>query len=73
MYKACICVLKLNNVFSQAHKTGASIDNVKALVTLTLNHPGAYTGPWLNSEHLAAIMGVVVVYVAITSKSKLLA
>jgi len=57
----------------KAQKTGASLDSIKPLVSLTLNHPGAYTGPWLNSEHLAAIMGVVVVYVAITSKSKLLA
>jgi len=61
------------SVVRKAQKTGASIDGLKPLVTLTLNHPGAYTGPWLNSEHLAAIMGVVVVYVAITSKSKLLA
>jgi len=57
----------------KAQKTGASIDSLKPLLSLTLNHPGAYTGPWLSSEHLAAIMGVVVVYVAVTSKSKLLA
>jgi translocon-associated protein subunit delta len=61
------------SIVRKAQKTGASIDNLTPLVSLTLNHPGAYTGPWLNSEHLAAIMGVVVVYVAITSKSKLLA
>ncbi|ODN03951.1 Translocon-associated protein subunit delta [Orchesella cincta] len=61
------------SVVRKAQKTGASIDGVKPLASLILNHPGAYTGPWLSSEHLAAIMGVVVVYVAVTSKSKLLA
>jgi len=49
-----------------------STENVTPLTTLTLNHPGSYSGPWLNSEHLAAIIGVVVVYLAITSRSKLL-
>jgi translocon-associated protein subunit delta len=61
------------SLLRKAQKSGASTENVGPLVTLTLNHPGAYTGPWLKSEHLAAIMGVVVVYVAVTSKSKLLA
>jgi len=61
------------SLYRKAQKTGASIENLTPLVSLTLNHPGSYTGPWLNSEHLAAIMGVVVVYVAVTSKSKLLA
>jgi len=49
-----------------------STESVTPLTTLTLNHPGSYSGPWLSSEHLAAIIGVVVVYLAITSRSKLL-
>lgn len=41
------------------------------LASLVVNHPGAYNGPWLSSEHLAAILGVAVGYLAIRSKSKL--
>ncbi|XP_021946149.1 translocon-associated protein subunit delta [Folsomia candida] len=43
-----------------------------ALATVVLNHPGAWSGPWLNSEHLAAILGVLVGYAAISGKGKLL-
>jgi len=45
----------------------------KPLVTLTVNHPGAYSGPWLSSEVLAAIIGAFVVYIALSCRSKLLA
>jgi len=44
----------------------------KPLGTVIVNHPGAYSGPWLNSEMIAAITGLVVVYVAVTCKNKLL-
>jgi translocon-associated protein subunit delta len=47
------------------------VNQPEALAKLTLNHPGAYNGPWLNSEHLAAILGVAVVYIAVGSRSKL--
>lgn len=44
----------------------------KPLGSIVINHPGSYSGPWLNSEMIAAITGLLVVYVAITCKSKLL-
>jgi len=58
--------------FSQLKKSQKSGDAPKPLVTVVVNHPGAYSGPLLNSEHLAAITGVVVVYIAITCRGKLL-
>jgi len=42
---------------------------IKPIADLKLNHPGAYSGPWLSSEHLAAILGVFVAYIALRSKS----
>merc|ERR1712107_73887 len=52
---------------------GDDASSVKPLVTIMVNHPGAYKGPLMNSEHLAGILAIVVFYVAYTSKSKLLA
>lgn len=47
--------------------------NVKPLVTIVVNYPGAYKGSYINSELLAAIMGILVFYLAYSSKAKLLA
>jgi len=58
--------------FAQLKKSQKSGDVPAPLTTVTVNHPGAYSGPLLNSEHLAAITGVIVVYIAITARSKLL-
>merc|ERR1739844_37897 len=52
---------------------GEDAIGVKPLVTIVVNHPGAYSGPWINSEHTAAILSAVVLYFAYSSKAKLLA
>merc|ERR1711997_126301 len=39
---------------------GEDTVGVKSLVTIVVNHPGAYSGPWINSEHTAAILSAVV-------------
>merc|ERR1712064_169412 len=43
------------------------------LATLVVNYGGSYTGPLLNSEHIAACLAAAVFYLAFSSKSKLLA
>ena len=43
------------------------------LVTIVVNYAGSYTGPLLNSEHIAACLAAAVFYLAFSSKSKLLA
>merc|ERR1719438_763397 len=43
------------------------------LVTIVVSYPGSYTGPLLNSEHIAAFLAAAVFYLAFSSKSKLLA
>jgi translocon-associated protein subunit delta len=58
--------------FAQLRKSQRSGDTPTPLATVVVNHPGAYSGPLLNSEHLAAITGVIVVYIAITCRGKLL-
>jgi translocon-associated protein subunit delta len=43
------------------------------LVTIVVNYAGSYTGPLLNSEHIAACLAAAVFYLAFSSRSKLLA
>lgn len=52
---------------------GEDLSSVKPLVTIVVNHRGAYNGPWMNSEHMAAILSTIVLYLAYSSKAKLLA
>ena len=47
--------------------------SVKPLVTIVVNFPGAYKGPWVNSEHMALILAALVFYMAYSTKAKLLA
>lgn len=56
----------------KALRSGEDISSVKPLVTVVVNHPGAYQGPWVNSEFMAAVLSVVVWYLAFSAKSKLL-
>ena len=38
------------------------------LVTIVIPYPGSYSGPWLNSEHLAAALAAAVFYLAFSSR-----
>ncbi|KAF4528570.1 hypothetical protein B566_EDAN014783 [Ephemera danica] len=43
----------------KALRSGEEAASVKPLAALILNHPGAYQGPWVNSEFMAAALAVV--------------
>lgn len=47
--------------------------SVTPLVSIVVNYPGSYSGPWFNSEHFALILSSLVFYLAFSSKSALLA
>lgn len=57
----------------KAVRSGEDPSSVKSLVTVVVNYPGAYQGPWVNSEFMAAILSVLVWYLAFIARSKLLA
>lgn len=44
----------------------------KPITTVTVNHPGTYKGPWVNSEFMAAALAILVWWMAFSAKSKLL-
>ncbi|XP_026498530.1 translocon-associated protein subunit delta [Vanessa tameamea] len=47
--------------------------NVAPLLAIQLQHPGSYSGPWVNSEVLATALSIIVAYTALRNKSKILA
>ncbi|EDS33224.1 translocon-associated protein, delta subunit [Culex quinquefasciatus] len=57
----------------KAQRAGEDIQSVKALTSVQISFPGAYKGPWINSEILAAGVVAFVAYVAFSTRTKLLA
>lgn len=55
----------------KAQRSDEPISSVKPLATIIVNHPGAYTGPLVNSELLAALLASVTFYVAFSTRSTL--
>ena len=56
----------------KAIRSGEDPKSVPQLTSITLNYSGAYLGPWINSEFLAALCLIGAWYVAFVQKSKLL-
>merc|ERR1712018_34357 len=52
---------------------GDDASSIKPLVTIVVNHPGAYNGPWINAEHMGALLAALVFYIAFSAKTRLLA
>ncbi|XP_045781539.1 translocon-associated protein subunit delta [Maniola jurtina] len=46
---------------------------VAPLLAIQLQHPGSYSGPWVNSEVLATALSIIVAYTALRSKTSILA
>ena len=49
-------------------QTSFQASTVSPLVTIVIPYPGSYSGPWLNSEHLAAALAAAVFYLAFSSR-----
>lgn len=60
-----------NIAVRKALRDGEDVNAVQPLFTVNINHPGAFTGPWLKSEFVAVVLSVLIAYLAITSRSKL--
>lgn len=58
--------------YRKAIRNGEDASSVNPLVTILVNFPGAYQGPWVNSEIMAALMSIAVCYFAVSAKSQLL-
>jgi len=57
----------------KAQRSGEDASSVQPLGVVVLNHPGAYNGPWINSELAALVAASGVLYYAVITKTKLMA
>ncbi|KAJ8923490.1 hypothetical protein NQ315_010068 [Exocentrus adspersus] len=58
------------NSYRKALRSGEDVSSVPALFSVAVNHPGAYSGPWLKSEFVATVVSLVIAYFALASRSK---
>ncbi|XP_045456735.1 translocon-associated protein subunit delta [Melitaea cinxia] len=56
----------------RARRSDPSV-TVAPLLSIQLQHPGSYSGPWVNSEILATVLSIIVAYTALRNKSMILA
>lgn len=56
--------------YRKAVRAGEDISTVSSLFSVAVNHPGAFSGPWLKSEFIATVVSLVIAYFAIASRSK---
>lgn len=54
----------------KAQRDGANLSKVKSMLDITINTIGAYKGPWVRAELVAALFGSILAYYALTTKSK---
>ncbi|XP_018015087.2 translocon-associated protein subunit delta, partial [Hyalella azteca] len=57
------------SALKKAQRSGESSSGVKPLATISLYHPGAYRGPWVQSETIAVICSIAIFYYAFKQKS----
>lgn len=57
----------------KVQRAGGDTATVEPFASISVYHGGAFNGPWINSEILAAAISAIVAYVAFSSRSKLLA
>ncbi|XP_076034972.1 translocon-associated protein delta [Oratosquilla oratoria] len=56
----------------KAQRSGEDSSSVQPIATINLYHPGAYKGPWVQSETMAIGFAILVFYYALSQKSKLM-
>ncbi|KAB7500802.1 Translocon-associated protein subunit delta [Armadillidium nasatum] len=57
----------------KAQRSGEDSSAVKPIATVKLYHPGAYRGPWVQSETIAIIAIIILYYYAYSQKSIIMA
>ncbi|XP_051516792.1 translocon-associated protein subunit delta-like isoform X2 [Myxocyprinus asiaticus] len=53
----------------KAQRNNEDVDAIKPLFSVNVDHRGAWSGPWVSTEVLAALIGIAVYYLAYSTKS----
>ncbi|KAM9112927.1 translocon-associated protein subunit delta isoform 2-T2 [Pangshura tecta] len=55
----------------KAQRNNEDVSAIRALFTVSVDHRGAWTGPWVSTEVLAAAIGLLVYYLALSAKGSI--
>ncbi|XP_058678395.1 translocon-associated protein subunit delta isoform X1 [Ammospiza caudacuta] len=55
----------------QAQRNNEDVSRIRPLFTVSVEHRGAWNGPWVSTEVVAAAVGLVVYYLAFSTKSSI--
>ncbi|KAK1898089.1 Translocon-associated protein subunit delta [Dissostichus eleginoides] len=53
----------------KAQRNNEDVNAIQPLFSVNIDHRGAWNGPWVATEVVAALMGILVYYLAFTAKS----
>jgi translocon-associated protein subunit delta len=55
----------------KAQRSGEDTSSVKSLIDVDIRHGGASHGPWIQTEHIATALAMIVWYFAYSTRSEL--
>ncbi|KAI4888911.1 hypothetical protein NFI96_028869 [Prochilodus magdalenae] len=55
----------------KAQRNDEDVEAIKPLFTVNVDHRGAWSGPWVSTEVLAAVIGIILYYLAYSTKSSI--
>ncbi|CAJ0959023.1 unnamed protein product [Ranitomeya imitator] len=59
------------SLLRKAQRNNEDISAIKPLFTVNVDHRGAWNGPWVSTEVLAGLIGILLYYTAYTAKSNI--
>ncbi|XP_076840836.1 translocon-associated protein subunit delta [Brachyhypopomus gauderio] len=59
------------SVLRKAQRNNEDVDAIKPLFTVNVDHRGAWSGPWVSTEVLAAVIGIILYYLAYSTKNSI--
>ncbi|CAI5795991.1 translocon-associated protein subunit delta [Podarcis muralis] len=59
------------SILRKAQRNNEDVSEIKPLFSVNVDHRGAWSGPWVSTEVLAAFIGLLVYYMAFSAKSNI--
>ncbi|XP_023416296.1 translocon-associated protein subunit delta isoform X3 [Cavia porcellus] len=59
------------SLLRKAQRNNEDISAIPSLFTVSVDHRGTWNGPWVSTEVLAAVIGLIVYYLAFSAKSNI--
>ncbi|XP_075394979.1 translocon-associated protein subunit delta isoform X1 [Tenrec ecaudatus] len=59
------------SLLRKAQRNDEDVSTIQPLFTVNVDHRGAWNGPWVSTEVLAAVLGLLLYYLAFSAKSNI--